>query len=94
MGLTALNAHVVVAVPPHERLPGPLPSLSVWLEGGHSDDVLPGVVEVVVVEAGQVGLGVGLGGRDLVREVGGVTGGAAARERRGVVISEISQASD
>ena len=60
-----------------------------WSEEEEDDDG-----EVVVVEAGEVGLGVGLGGRDLVREVGGVTGGAAARERRGVVISEISQASD
>ena len=54
MRLAAVDADVVVAVPPEERLPGSLPSLGVWLEGRHPDDVLAGVVEVVVVEARKV----------------------------------------
>ena len=33
VGLTAVDADVVVTVPPQERLPGSLPSLGVWLEG-------------------------------------------------------------
>ena len=43
----------MLAVSP-ERLPGSLSSLRVWLERGDSQDLLAGVVEVVVVEVRKV----------------------------------------
>ena len=53
--LAAVQAEVEVAVPPTERLPGSLPSHRVGLQGGDAQDLLPSVVQVVVVEVGQVG---------------------------------------
>ena len=66
----------MLAVPPAQQsLPGTLPSLRVWLEGGDSQDLLAGVVEVVVVEVrkmiGPPGTAV-LGGRYPLGDVGRV----------------------
>ena len=74
----------MLAVPPAERLPGSLPSLGVRLQGGDAQHLLAGVVEVVVVEVGQVsslsvdltlppGTAVLRGTAVLLGDVGGVT---------------------
>ena len=89
----------MVAVPPTERLPRPLPSLTVGLQGGDSQDLLAGVVEMVVVEVRKVmGLGVDLASgaavlrrRHPLGDVGRVAGGSPHSEGRLLVVIEVSQ---
>ena len=52
--MSTVHAQVEVTVPPEQRLPRSLSSLRVGLERGDSDHILTSVVEVIMVEAGQV----------------------------------------
>ena len=105
-GVAALHAvaplHLGLAPPPEQRLSRPLPPPGVGLQGAHPQHLLARVVQVVVVEAGQVRLGVapgavggagpGLPGGRGLGDVGGVAGGPPVGVRRlHVVVGEVPQ---
>ena len=93
--------HLAVTPAPQERLPRPLPPLGVGLQGGHAQHLLAGVVQMVVMEVGEVRLSIGPGPVPpggagvrlaVLRDVGGVAGGPPVHMRGlHVVVSEVPQ---